>query len=137
MKLDMVNRETVEKAANDAGLKYTFENYEHALGVYEAGMIDILREVAVKKMLEWELEAGNHYSDDHRQLVEKHAAAFNEIKRHLPEKYHSVLNEMESIRGDLILNETDHCFVRGFVEGYKFLRTLNSSYRGEVLDVRR
>lgn len=136
-RISMINYETSDKAASKAGLSYPIENHDSVNGIYEAGMIDVLREIAVTKLYEVEDGESIELPDEYRVQVEKHAAALQEIKKHLPEKYHSLVSAMEDAQCRITGLEMDDYFIRGFVEGYRFLRTLNSSYRGESINVRR
>lgn len=133
----MVSRELVDKTAKQAGFKYASGDSDRVTKVFEAGMHDILREIAIVKMYEVEDEGRFELGDEYEKQVEKHATLMNEIKELLPEKHRHLINEMDDVRSRIMVIEMDDFFIRGFIEGYKFLRTLNYSYRGEALDVRR
>lgn len=134
-RINMAGYETLNEATEAAGMGNV--GYYKVYPVYEAGMIDVLRQVAVSKLLDLDEQGRREYPPEYDKIVEEHAAVIAQITDALPNDHKELRFELEALENQMQSIEMDDQFIRGFIEGYKFLRSLNSSYRTPLLDVRK
>jgi hypothetical protein len=107
-----------------------------ATTLFEAGMIEVVRDVAVSKLLGYEIEKRPDFSEDYNKLVGEQAEIINKIQDNLSPEHEQLANDLDNITGLINSYEFDETFIAGFIEGYKFLRTTYSSYGRNNFSVR-
>jgi hypothetical protein len=109
-------------------------SYDALTALYEAGMCDVLREVAILKSLqEPEEKRGvntKQYVDAQKKLVD------SQIKLHdtLSEEQQDLFREMDTDHSLLNAIESDEFFIKGFIAGYRFLKETQRSFGGSMHD---
>ena len=101
-----------------------------ATAIFQAGMIEVVREVAAAKLIEHENTERPEYSEEYNALVEKQASIYKQIEEFLPDENKGLVMQIDDVSATIGGFEVDEAFIAGFIEGYKFLRTTYSSFAG-------
>lgn len=131
----MASYGTVRKAAQKAVIEGV--DHEQAYPIYEAGMIDVLTQIAILRLLELDDQGRRPYPPEYDKAVEEHGAVLKKITEALPEEHKKLRHDLEGLETQISGIEMEDQFIHGFVEGYRYLRNLSSSYRGPLLDIRK
>ncbi|MDQ0253052.1 hypothetical protein J2S74_000424 [Evansella vedderi] len=96
---------------------------------YENGMIEVIKEIAQTKLLQYELNRGSSSTID-RDATEHAIAAFQHAMdlASTPEQKKALM-EIDSTYNRCAGKEADEYFITGFIMGYKFLKELKESSR--------
>jgi acyl-CoA reductase-like NAD-dependent aldehyde dehydrogenase len=130
-RIAMACYDTIRETATKAGIIET--DYTQVSSIYESGMIDVLSQIAIMRLLELDDQGRREYPAEYDQAVEEQAELLTKITDALPEKHKELINDLEDLETRMQLIEMDDQFIRGFIEGYRYLRNLNSSYHGPLL----
>lgn len=109
----------------------TGDDYAAIESVYEMGMVEVLKELAVTKMMEWEKKKNR--SEEIDQAIKTASNTYNRLRDTLAtDEQHDLLMELESNYNFIAMLETDQHFIAGFLEGYRFAKGLKESYKGNL-----
>ncbi|MEK5086861.1 DUF6809 family protein [Paenibacillus sp. FSL M8-0228] len=93
--------------------------------VFENGMIEVLRELATHKFLTRNTSRDMlpHIEEANKILCDN----FSALRDKLPKKEKEALGDLEGDFNIVAGYEEEEAFVKGFIEGYRFLKTLHVS----------
>lgn len=124
-RIAMVALDNLFKVAKENS-KNLGEDLNYSTELYEAGMKDVLREVAYKKLLEIE-HTFQYKSQEYKNAGEDAVNSYDLLKEQLQnQNQQSLLLDVEAAYNYLAALESEQHFIRGYVEGYKFVKELNS-----------
>lgn len=94
--------------------------------LYEAGMEEILSQVAFRKLIECEIEETlPHVTTKSQSANERVINIFNQLNKQLHDsELKSLLLDLEAESNNLHNIESKQYFIQGFLEGYKFVKEI-------------
>lgn len=118
MRIVTANR--IAELANENKVKNLDPILIFAGNCYEAGMIEILREIAEKELERFPSFKMSPYTNKVTKQVEE---KYQLLKNSLNQPQIEVLEDYDDDFHSLIAAESGDYFVEGFVHGYKYLKT--------------
>jgi predicted nucleotide-binding protein (sugar kinase/HSP70/actin superfamily) len=98
------------------------EELDYFTPFYETGMKEVLREMALKRLIEIE-HTLQPKSKEYNEASDAALLTFNSLHEKLcNENEQSALMDLEAAYNLLTAFETEEHFIRGYLEGYKFIK---------------